>query len=156
MIDVHKTTLKDLALIAEKHGQRGRVATGKGLIDWRQASVTPDKRWRRLPAPSPEQMKAELTKDLPPVVRREARERFKVLVNRLYEDGLKTYQAHGYPVWPKSIQDELAVLGWQIGNPDLRGQVEALARKYVEEGARKQREKDQKKSVLDWHGHATA
>ncbi len=161
MLDVHNTTLADLARIAREQGERGRVATARGLIPWQRSSVkgrsgTGQRAMRRLPAPTPEQMKAELSKDLPPVIRREARERYRVLANRLYADGLKSYELFGYPVWPKSVQDELRAFGWKEGNPDLWGQVEALARKYVEEGAHKQKEKDQKKSSLDWHGHLTA
>lgn len=155
-MDVRTTTIGDLNRIAAERGTRGRVATAKGLIPWQQGSVTPDRKWRRLPSPSPEQMKAELSRDLPPVVRREARERYKVLVNRLFADGMKSYETFGYPVWPKSIQEELRVLGWKTGNPDLRGQVEALAKKYIEEGARKQRAKDAHKTALDWHGHTSA
>jgi hypothetical protein len=155
-LDLHNTTLKDLALIAEKQGQRGTVATAKGLIPWQQGSVTPDRKWRRLPAPTTEQMQAELRKDLPPIVRREARVRFAAIRDRLLADAERSYSVTGRVVWPKSMQDELTALGWKVGNPNFRAQVEDLARKYVEEGARKQRAKDQHKVTLDWSGHTTA
>lgn len=154
--DPKKWTLRDLAEHAKTNGVRGRVATGKGLIHHTEASRGPDGKFRKFAAPSQEQMKAELSQGLPPVIRREARARYQVLIKRLFEDGQKTQQIFGYPVWPKSIQDELRALGWQFGNPDLQGQVEALARKYIEEGARKQKEKDEKKVALDWHGHLSA
>lgn len=160
-MDPRSLTIGDLNRIARERGVRGKVATAKGLIDHRQASLvgragTPNQRWRELPAPTEEQMRAELSADLPPIIRRSARERYRALVRQLFAEGQKSYALFGYPVWPKSLQDELKVLGWKEGNPDLQGQVEALARKYIEEGARIQKAKDSKKVALDWHGHYSA
>lgn len=159
--DPKTLTWGDLDRIARKEGQLGKVATGKGLLPHQQSSLegragSPDQKWRRLPAPSEAQMRAALEADIPAVVRRSARERFLVLANRLREDGEKSMRMFGYPVWPASVQRELKELGFKVGNPDLASQVEALARKYVEEGARKQKAKDDRKTALDWHGHLTA
>jgi len=160
-MDLKTTTFRDLERIAKERGVRGRVATGQGLLPWQQSSLrgrsgTGARGFRQLPAPTEEQMRAELTADLPPPIRRSARDRYRVLVNRLFAEGQRTYAQFGYPVWPKSIQDELKTLGWTEGNPNLQGQVEALARKYIEEGARIQKEKDSKKVTLDWSGHYSA
>jgi hypothetical protein len=101
-------------------------------------------------------MKAELSEGLPAIQRREARERFHVMRDKILADAERSYKTFGYVIWPKSIQDELTALGWKAGNPNFKAQVEDLARKYVEEGARKQAAKDQRKVSLDWHGHLSA
>lgn len=153
-------TMRELNTIARTRGVMGHLATADGLLPWQRSTLvgrsgTGPRDSRRVPV-SDAAMKAALTADLPPVVRREARERYRVLVNRLYADGLRSYELFGYPVWPKSIADELRAFGWKEGNPDLWGQVETLARRYVEQGAHKQRESDQRKTTLDYHGHLTA
>jgi len=160
-MDVRSLTIGDLNRIARERGQRGKVATAQGLIDHTQASLkgrsgTPNQTWRQFRAPTEEQMRAELSVGLPDVVRRSARERYRVLVRMLFDEGQRSYEMFGYPVWPKSIQAELKALGWKEGNPNLEGQVEALARKYIEEGARIQKAKDDRKVALDWSGHYSA
>jgi len=115
-------------------------------------------RWNREHRPNqtyrvPDSVVAKMHEGLPPVIRRTPRQRYKVLVDRLVQDGLKSYKAVGYPVWPKSIQDELKTLGWKEGDPRLYEQVEALATKMIVAGENKQREKDARKVTRDWHGH---
>lgn len=158
-MDPRTTTIGDLNRIARERGQRGKVATAEGLIDHTQASLvgrtgSGKQRWRELPAPTEEQMRAELSADLPPVVRRTARERYLVLLNRLAEEAKKSYQQFGYVKWPDSLQNELKILGWRAGDPDLAGQVEALARRMFEKAHHQQAESDRHKVALDWHGHS--
>jgi len=125
------------------------------LVPW-QRSARPNGKWRLPETPVPTDMVQRMHAGLPPVIRRTARERYKVLIDRLVADGMKTYRAYGYPVWPKSVQDDLKALGWKEGDPRFYDQVEALARKYIEEGANKQREKDAKVTSREWHGHLSA
>ena len=165
MIDVHQTTVKDLHALAAKRGVRGVVGAadeGKArLISWRDGARYNKARGRywnpEVSRPSPAgHLVAKLNEGLPAVVRRTPRQRYDVLLQRLVQDGLKSYKAFGRVEWPKSIQDELRVLGWKDGDPNFWGQAEALARKFIEEGANIQRAKDQRKVTLDWHGHLSA
>lgn len=156
----------EVAKVLAREGVRGMVpivqASGQNLdqrelqlVPW-QRSARPKGRWNLKDTPIPQDMVRRMHEGLPPIIRRTPRERYKVLIDRLVADGLKSYRAYGYPVWPKSVQDDLKALGWKEGDPRLYEQVEALARKYIEEGAQKQRAKDARKSTLDWHGHLSA
>lgn len=167
-MDPRTTTIADLNRIARERGQRGKVATGQGLIDHTEAAlvgkagtgvydpfVNPKggQTARHFADPTPEQMKAELSEGLPGVIRRTPRERFLVLLARLRAEAEKSVRLHGRVIWPASLQAELAAMGWRSGNPDLAGQVEALARRMFEKAAHMQAESDAGKTALDWHGH---
>jgi len=129
------------------------------LVPQGQASkVVGQRRWNpraMAPEPVPEQLIRQL-KDVPAMPRREARERFKVLVQKLVQDALPSYRRLGYPVWPSSVQAELTALGWKQGDPKLWEQVESLARYYIERGARMQKEQDDRQTSIGWHGHLSA
>ncbi|TAL12342.1 MAG: hypothetical protein EPO02_01965 [Nitrospirae bacterium] len=157
-MDPRSTTIADLNRIARERGQRGKVATGQGLIDHTEAALvgragSGKQKLRQFADPTPEQMKAELSEGLPGVIRRTPRERFLVLLARLRAEAEKSVRLHGRVIWPASLQAELAAMGWRSGNPDLAGQVEALARRMFEKAAHMQAESDAGKTALDWHGH---
>lgn len=165
--DPKALSFRDLDEIARKRGHKGVVAAAdadgtKGFLPWQHASRKGTRGKKLNPLVQnrlktrEQQLLAKLYEDLPPIVRREPRQRYEVLLNQLVEQGLKTYRAYGYPVWPKSIQQELKVLGWKEGDPDFYAQAEALAGKFIKEYAQKQKAKDQRKSALDWHGHYSA
>ena len=59
-------------------------------------------------------------------------------------------------MWPKSVEDEIRVLGIAQGKTSLMEQVEQLARHYIVKGARIQQEQDRKRITSDWHGHLSA
>lgn len=99
---------------------------------------------------------SNLTFTGPAEIRRTARERYQELLRRLWSDANLTFYKDGEIRWPKSIQDEIAVLGIAQGKPDLAQQVEALARHFIVKGAREQQAHDYKKVALDWHGHLSA
>jgi len=125
----------------------------------RSAKVVGQRKWNpRATAnePTPEQLVRQLKEDVPVMPRREAPERFKVLVQKLVQDALPSYRRFGYPVWPSSVQTELKTLGWKEGDPKLWEQVESLARYYIERGARMQKEQDDRQTSIGWHGHLSA
>lgn len=157
-MDPRTTTIADLNRIARERGQRGKVATAEGLIDHTEAAFkgragSGKQKLRQFADPTPEQMKAELSAELPAIIRRTPRERFLVLLARLRAEAEKSVALHGRVIWPASLQAELTAMGWRAGNPDLAGQVEALARRMFEKAAHQQNESDAGKTVRDWHGH---
>lgn len=157
-MDPKTTTIGDLTRIARERGKRGKVATGQGLIDHTEASVvgragTRNQKMRRFAQPTPDQMRAELEAGLPQVVRRDARARYLVLLERLRAEAEKSVALTGQVIWPQSLQNELNAMGWRAGNPDLAGQVEALARRMFEKASHQQAESDRNKVSRDWHGH---
>lgn len=104
----------------------------------------------------PEEMVQRMQEALPPVIRRTPRERLRVLVERLVHDARRSQQTFGYVKWPKSIEDELRLIGWKEGEPLLLERIEQLAGRFMEKAAHQQRESDQRKVVKDWHGHYNA
>ena len=157
-MDPKTTTFRDLERIARERGQRGKVATRDGLIDHTEASLvgrsgSGKQAWRGFAVPTEEQLRAEFQSDLPPIIRRTPRERFLVLLLRLRAEAEKSVKLHGRVIWPASLQAELTAMGWREGNPDLPGQVEALARRMFEKAAHQQADSDQAKVARDWHGH---
>ena len=125
----------------------------------RSAKVVGQKRWNPQAVanePTQEQLVRQLKEDLPALPRREAPERFRVLIQKLVKDALPSYRRLGYPVWPSSVQAELTALGWKQGDPKLWEQVESLARYYIERGARMQKEQDDRQTSIGWHGHLSA
>jgi hypothetical protein len=92
----------------------------------------------------------------PAEVRRHARVRYQELLRRLWSDANLHFYKDGEIRWPKSIEDEIAVLGIAQGKPNLAAQVESLARRFIERGAREQQAQDQKRITADWHGHLSA
>jgi len=158
---VRETKVKDLRALAQERGRRGYVAQANsdgtaGLVKWDQSSKTPDGRYNQQVAgedrKTEDQLVAKLHEGLPEVKRRTAQERFRVLFERLVQEAMVSYRAHGYPVWPKSIQYKLATLGWKPGDPDVYGQCRALAERLFIEAGQKQQEKDRRKTTLGWHG----
>ncbi len=149
--DPHAVTAKDLRVIAKERGKVGKVAVadqdGPGLAPWQNGATRGPvgsarvnehlirKENTRIPG-----MIRSLEDRLPPIIRRTPRERFLSLSRTLLAEGMRTHRVLGYPVWPRSVQDELRAMGWKEGNPDLAGQVEALARRYIERGSRRQQE----------------
>jgi hypothetical protein len=131
------------------------------LIPWHQSARISEnggpERWNPRvfaeASPVPRHMVEQMQAGLPPMIRRTSRERYQVLIDRLVADGLRSYRIHGYPVWPKSIADELRIAGWKEGDPDLWGQVEALAKRFIVKAEHKQKESDRHKVVSDWHSH---
>ena len=84
------------------------------------------------------------------------------MLQKISEDVLRMYRAHGRIHWPESAWKELKAIAWKTGDPKLlelggeeglRKQIEALTRHVVEEGENKQKAKDNRKVVRDWHGH---
>ncbi len=125
------------------------------LIPWQDAArIGKDNRPNPRVFAPPEAIPRHIFEDgLPPIVRRTARQRYEVLVNRLLEVGRMSQAKAGYPVWPESMQRVLDNQGYARTNTDLHGQVYALAKHYIVKSENQQRAKDRKKVVLDWHGH---
>jgi len=172
MIDVHRTTFRDLANIARERGRQGYVAAsdGKtaGQIHYTRAGRLGDRWNQNLPDESrlvEDRMVQNLFSGLPAAKRRTHQERFRSMFDRLASVALDSYRRVGYVAWPTSIQSELKVLAWTNGDPTLADyggmdhvfkQIEALTRMYTVRGSNVQKEKDQKKVALDWHGHYAA
>lgn len=139
------------------------------LIPWNQAA-------RQGPGPTrnewspemgrvfevPAEQVAQMQAKLPTMVRREPKARYRSMLERISADALRSYRATGQINWPKSMWDELKVLAWKNADPgltdlggeeQLRRQIQALTRHIVETGEMKQKEKNAKKVVLDYHGH---
>lgn len=104
----------------------------------------------------PQAMVEQMQAQLPPVIRREPRERLKVLVQRMVEDAMRSKRQFGYVRWPASVEKELRAVGWREGEPDLVGKIEEAAARLMEVAANRQRMSDQRKATLDWHGHYNA
>ena len=135
------------------------------LAPWTEASIRPMKKgapeeWD--PAANgavyevPQSQVEALHAGLPQEIRRTAREKYKELVKRLYADANAMFYKDGVIRWPRSIEREIQVLGIAQGKPDLAKQVEALARRYIEKGARTQQAQDRKRVTRDWSGHLSA
>jgi hypothetical protein len=138
-----------------------RQPNGDNLVTLRKPSLTPTGEWAPGNEPGaaheiPQEMQTRMFTGLPTDIRRTARERFGELVRRLWTDANLTFYKDGEVRWPKSIQNEIAVIGLAQGKPDLGKQVEELARRFIVKAARQQQDQDQNKVVSDWHGHLSA
>ena len=148
--------------------ENGKAGTPR-LIPWQKAA-------RQGPGPGrnqwgkdqgrvfrvPEEQVARMQANLPAIVRREPKARYRSMLERISEEALRNYRATGHIHWPQSAWDELKTVAWKTGDPhltdlggeeQLRKQIEALTRHIVETGEMKQKEKNRKKVVLDYHGH---
>lgn len=155
--------------VVEFGGPNGDQVTHR-MVHWTKAAYIGTVRGARREnlhesEPDPEAVRERMRAELPSIVRRAPRERYRVMLERIAADALASYRSHGRVLWPRSLELELKALGWADGDPKLkdlggieavRAQVEALTRRYIETGARRQRETDARKSTLDWHGHTTA
>lgn len=172
MIDVYRTTPADLRRMALEKGRMGYVASSDGRTAGQVHYTKATEQGRRFAQNLPgetrraeERMLAALETGLPAVRRRSHQERFRSMFNRLADHALACYKATGRVEWPTSIMRELQELAWKEGDPSLTDfggmdhvykQIEALTRMYTVKGANQQKEKDKKKSALDWHGHYAA
>lgn len=171
MTRIDPAALKEL----EAGPVRGKIVRVEGpeddrvvrLIPWNQATrqarsgepisdENPNRTIVESAGPVPQWMIEQSERELPPIVRIPHRERFKMLCRTLLADAMRSYQITGVIMWPESVQRELREMGWKEGNPDLQGQVEALASRYIVEAANKQKEQDLKKVALDYPGHLSA
>jgi hypothetical protein len=88
---------------------------------------------------------------LPVMPRRNARQRAEAFATQLFEIGLRSQKAYGYPVWPASISERLVQMGVQ--DKPLYDQVDALVGHFMLRSENQQKEKDGKKVARDFHGH---
>ena len=171
MIDVYRTTPRDLANLAREKGRMGYVAASEGKtagqLHYTKSGQVGNKWNQKVPGETRkvEERLLQQLLNVPKARRRSHQERFRALFDRLAQTALDSYRRVGYVAWPTSIQTELKTLAWKTGDPTLADyggldhvykQVEALTRHYTVRGANKQKEKDQHKVALDWHGHTAA
>jgi hypothetical protein len=106
----------------------------------------------------------KLVEGLPPEIRREARERYEVLVKRLLTEMQQIKKLYGKYVPPASIAEEIQAASWRFGDPTLLKRIENVEPSAVEvyasylmmDVANRQKEKDKRKVATDWHGHYNA
>lgn len=172
MIDVYRTTPADLRRIALERGRKGYSAASDGktagqILHTKAGRVgNKGQRYRQnVPGETrrvEDRMIQQLETGLPPLRRRSHQERFRSMFDRLASVALDSYRRVGYVAWPASIKAELKELGWKEGDPKLAeyggeqqvyDQVTMLTRRYIERASNKQKEVDQGKVTLDWHGH---
>lgn len=127
------------------------VRTHQGTMDWNDASDAHGVK-TEIPAEEVARLKAAL----PPTIRSTAREKYQELIGRLYKDAETQFKMLGEIRWPASIRRELDILGVAQGTPHLSRQVEALATKFIQKGAREQQAADAKSVTRSWHGHLSA
>lgn len=114
--------------------------------------------------PVPEHMQRAMFEGLEPTRRREAQQRYDALVRRLLRQMQQVKQVLGKALIPESIADQIRHVAWIEGDPGLMERIEraepaaieTYAKFLMQDTAMKQREKDRKKVVLDWHGHYNA
>ncbi len=140
------------SLVAANRAGVIRDPHGKPVAESLQAKWAPGITKAEVPAG----MEQRMFTGLPAEIRRTARQRYAELLKRLYSDATLHFYKDGEIRWPKSIRDEIAVIGIAQGKPNLADQVETLARHFLVKGARQQQAQDQKKIALDWHGHLSA
>lgn len=95
-----------------------------------------------------EQMQASLPKQ----VRRTARQRHEVLIQRLLDIGKACPVVAGQIVWPQSLKSILDTTG-VVNNEDLIPQVFALAKHFAMKSENEQRAADRKNFDPGWHQH---
>lgn len=111
--------------------------------------------------PVPQHIQQAMIDGLPPERRREARERYAVLVKRLLTDMQQVKAMFGRYTPPASIAEEIRQASWKFGDPTLLKRIENVEPSAVEtyaaflmgDTAAKQREQDRNKVTVDWHGH---
>lgn len=111
--------------------------------------------------PVPATMQRAMFEGLEPTRRREASERYDALVRRLLSEMRKVKQVLGKAVVPESVAAQIRHVSWIEGDPGLLDRIEQVepaaietyAKFLMQDAASRQRAKDQKKVVLDWHGH---
>ena len=134
------------------------------LVHWKDAPLQGqgwDKPWNRKLFTTSRVPKELLLADLPPIQRRSARQRYQALVKGLLEEMQRVKAVLGRVELPHSIREQVARVAWMEGDPTLPSRIEQAEPEAVEiyaaflmrEAASKQKEKDQKKVALDWHGH---
>lgn len=114
--------------------------------------------------PVPYEMQQKMIEGLPPMIRREARERYDALVKRLLKDMQHIKLVTGKYVPPASIAEEIRQASWRFGDPTLLKRIENVEPAAVEvyasyllmDAANRQKIKDKRKVALDWHGHYNA
>lgn len=108
-------------------------------------------------------MYEELRSTLPPVERRDPRQRLESMILRISEDWLAAYRETGRGHLPRSVEVVLGHLAERDHDPRLRTearsvedymyQATAFARYLADTGVRQQAEQDGRKVTLDWAGH---
>lgn len=136
-----------------------------GLVHWTRAARRPvvrggPEQWAPGFAPGtvtqvPQHIVEAVQASAPAEIRRTAREKFGELVRDLLADA-HAFSNDGRIVWPKSVRDQMEVIGIAQGKADIIAEVEALARHYTEKGAWLQREKDRRHVTAGWHGHTSS
>lgn len=152
---------KALRRYAHRLNRPGFVAQAEGggvrVVPWLYSARRADGALLPQQVPVPEKYQREMKETLPPTVRRTVQQRFEKLVDSLFREAVASYRLHGRVVWPKSIQNELRVMGVTMGEPAnvdaIRKQVEQMARHYITKAGHQQADSDRSKVVLDWHGH---
>jgi hypothetical protein len=99
----------------------------------------------------PPEMVARMQARQPVMRRRTAAERAQVLATELFEQALNVQRRLGYVVWPTSIEKQLVALGAE--KKDVYDQVSALVTHYMLKSENNQKEQDQHRSTVAWHGH---
>lgn len=105
------------------------------------------------PSEVPDIMRERMQASLPPVIRRDPRQRFDQLWLTLLNDARNHFQRTGYIAWPQSIVNELKALGWKEGKPDMWAEVELLTRKYITESENKNKATASRSVTTPGHGH---
>lgn len=112
--------------------------------------------------PGMAQAVAAMKETLPPIVRRNPRERFRSMLDKVLPQMLEQYRATGRCRWPASVQRTLTEISLAQNDPTLtdEGGVEqvirqgkALTQWLSETGERQQAAQDSRKVTLDWSGH---
>lgn len=125
------------------------------VIPWQQAAhIGADNRpnprvWNDVEIP--ENVYDRFQAGLPAPVRRTARQRNEVLIQRLLDMG-KANTVNGEICWPDSIKRILDAQGVK-NDGDLNRQVFALARYFSLRAENKQKENDARQVTRGWHGH---
>lgn len=132
------------------------------LIPWNKAARQHSKsrgetedQWV-LPDPTEADITEQAIKTLPPDVHIPHRDRYQMLVRKLFADATATFMRTGYVQWPKSVEDELRKMGWLSGQPTLLEQVEALAAKYIVEASNHQKQQDAHRSTTPGNARYSA
>jgi hypothetical protein len=111
-----------------------------------------------IPDAAVERMKAAL----PPVVRRDPKERYRAVLEGISRAAIESYRRTGRIIWPASAERELKEIAWKTGDPtltDLGGidqlqrQVAALTRHVLETNEVSQKQQDGHRTTVDWTGH---
>ena len=142
------------------------LITGKQrLVHWKDAAIGPDGKSANPRVFTTTRIPKELfLEGIPPIQRRSARQRYQALVQSLLAEMQRVKAVLGRVELPASIREQVARAAWMEGDPTLPSRIERAEPEAVEiyaaflmrDVAAKQKEKDQKKVALDWHGHYNA